>query len=200
MHKPPSLRERKKAQTRVLQLSHEMFARQGYEATTVEEVCEGAMISKRTFFRYFPDKESLVFPNRRVRLERFLSFLEDSPAGEVPFVTLKRATQQYGEDYMEHREALMTRQALVASSPELVSRELEIDGDWESAIASIFLAWAPDDEVARRRMHLLAGAMIGVIRATMRYWFATGGKHDLIELGLDAIACLEDGFPLVRKR
>jgi hypothetical protein len=41
---------------------------------------------------------------------------------------------------------------------------------------------------------VLAGAAIGVIRATMRYWFSSGGKTDLAKLGDEALDRLERGF------
>ncbi|HEX4400813.1 MAG TPA: TetR family transcriptional regulator [Galbitalea sp.] len=58
----PGLRERKKAQTRDAIQTHalNLFARQGYAATTVEQIIRGVDVSESTFFRYFPTKESLV--------------------------------------------------------------------------------------------------------------------------------------------
>jgi AcrR family transcriptional regulator len=58
----PGLRERKKAQTRDAIQTHalNLFAQQGYAATTVEQIIRGVDVSESTFFRYFPTKESLV--------------------------------------------------------------------------------------------------------------------------------------------
>ena len=41
---------------------------------------------------------------------------------------------------------------------------------------------------------MLAGAAIGVIRATMRYWFEHDGRPDLGALGIQALDALQDGF------
>ena len=72
------LRERKKAAVRanVLEVAHRLFHEQGFDATPIDQICSEALISKRSFFRYFRDKESLVFPNREERLSVFVSFLE----------------------------------------------------------------------------------------------------------------------------
>jgi AcrR family transcriptional regulator len=58
----PGLRERKKAQTRAAIQRHalELFAQQGYAATTVDQIIRAVDVSESTFFRYFPTKESLV--------------------------------------------------------------------------------------------------------------------------------------------
>lgn len=194
-----TLRERKKAETRatVLRVAHSFFEENGYSATTVEEICAEAVISKRTFFRYFPDKESLVFPNREERLANFVSFLEAGASSEEPFTTLRRATRLFGLEHGEHRAPLLARQRLVMSSPNLLAREAEIDRDWERAIARIFavrLASVDDSELWSR---VLAGAIIGVVRATMTFWFEGECKDDLVRLGLHAIDFLERGFPVV---
>src|SRR3712207_4537274 len=59
------LRERKKLKTRLalVDAAVELFERKGFEATTVEEICERAEVSPSTFFRYFPAKEAVVFPD-----------------------------------------------------------------------------------------------------------------------------------------
>ena len=45
----------------ILDAALELFAAQGYDETTTEQVTERAGVSPRTFFRYFPTKESVVF-------------------------------------------------------------------------------------------------------------------------------------------
>jgi AcrR family transcriptional regulator len=37
-----------------------LFAAQGYDATTVEQICEQAEVSERTFCRYFRSKADVT--------------------------------------------------------------------------------------------------------------------------------------------
>jgi len=192
-----TLRERKKAETRttVIKTAHQLFRKQGFDATKVEEICEACEISKRTFFRYFPDKEALVFPNRQERLQGFVAFLNEHEQADSPFDTLRTATKVFGVEYGRKSTRILTQQRLMRSSPALLAREREIDKDWERAIAASFARRAGANPSAELWARVLAGAIMGVVRATIDYWFERGCEDDLIQLGLDAIDRLQSGFP-----
>jgi len=57
-----SRRERKKEETkqRILEVALELFRRQGFAATTVEQITEGADVGKGTFYNYFETKEAVI--------------------------------------------------------------------------------------------------------------------------------------------
>ncbi len=191
-----SLREKKKLQMRanVLETAHELFHKQGFEETTIEEICAESEISKRTFFRYFRDKESLVFPNRDERLEAFTSFLAANKDSDNPFDTLRSATAVFGQLHRAKKHKILAQQALIKSSPALQAREREIDQDWEDAIAAAFRTRTSDSEQNALWARVRAGAVMGVVRATVTYWFETQCKDNLEELGMAAIERLERGF------
>ncbi len=192
-----TLRERKKAQARahVLETAHALFHRKSFDATTVESICREASISKRTFFRYFSDKESLVFGQREERLATFVEFLAEHERVENPFDALRTATRVFGARYNSKKKRLLAQQRVVLSSPALLARERAIDGDWERAIAQAFSSrsgHSPEDDLWAR---VLAGAIMGVVRSTVTYWFERKCEDDLTRLGLDALDYLERGFP-----
>ena len=191
------LRERKKQQTRaaILKEADARFASKGFEATTVDELCEAVEISKRTFFRYFASKEDLVFPNHEERLARFLGFLEQAPATLTPFDTLRGASRAFAAEYTHHRERFLGQQKLIQSCPALVARENAIDREWERVMAAWFETRLPKDrDEPALFAKVMAGAAIGVIRATMRHWYDGDATEDLEALGLSALARLEEGF------
>jgi AcrR family transcriptional regulator len=195
-----TLRERKKAEARakVLEIAHQLFRRDSFDSTTLEAICTQADISKRTFFRYFRDKESLIFPHREARLEAFVGFLSRQEQVANPFDALREATRVFGAQYNANNAHLKTQQAIILSSQALLAREREIDLGWEHAIANAFSARAgntPEDDLWAQ---VVAGAIIGVVRSTMTYWFKHGCEDDLAELGLNALTFLEQGFPAGR--
>lgn len=190
------LRAAKKDATRraLLRAAHARFHRNGYDATTIDDICLDAGVSRRTFFRYFEDKEALAFPHRAERLQRFLELLDSAPAQQSPFAILREIAQLFAAEYAANREQLIAQQKLIEAVPALIAREHEIDHDWERAMARAFLrrfgAGASEELQAR----MLAGAAIGIIRATMRHWFEHDGLPDLARLGQLALDGLQQGF------
>lgn len=196
------LRERKKDATRraLVQAAHRRFHRDGFESTTIEQICADAGVSRRTFFRYFANKEALAFPNRAERLERFQVLLDTSAADESPVDTLRRIAQTFAREYSANREQLVAQQNLITRNAALIAREHEIDRDWEVAMAEAFVQRLSGKD-AELRACMMAGAAIGLIRATMQHWYALEGHADLGTLGNQALDALQDGFwPAPAKR
>jgi AcrR family transcriptional regulator len=177
-------------------VANQLFHEKGFEATTIDELCETVEISRRTFFRYFPSKEELVFPHRAERLRGLIAFLEAAPEDESPFDTLRRMAKIFAVEHMENRAHAISQQQLIGSSPNLQAMEGAIDREWEVAMARTFVQRSGPGPAAELRAWVLAGATLGVIRATLRHWFDANGEEDLVKLGLDALECLERGFPL----
>lgn len=196
---PARLREHKKDATRraLVRAANRRFHHHGFEATTIDDICADVGVSRRTFFRYFANKEALAFPHRAVRLERFVDLLEGAPSNESPFDSLRTIAREFARDYAANREQLIAQQKLVLSAPSLIAREHEIDHDWEQAMVEAFAARFAGTAHAELRARMLAGAAIGLIRATMRYWFEHDGRPDLGALGSQALDALQDGFVAV---
>lgn len=86
----PSLRERRAVEIRqrIVDVALARFLEQGYEATTVDQIAAEADVSPRTFFRYFPTKEALLFHDFEQRLTGIRVALEGRPDGEDPLDSL----------------------------------------------------------------------------------------------------------------
>jgi AcrR family transcriptional regulator len=68
----PSRRERKKweAEEKILQVASSLFQTKGFEETTLEDISEGADVSRATLFNYFRTKEALaICISERVAVE-----------------------------------------------------------------------------------------------------------------------------------
>ena len=158
----PGLRERKKAKTRaaIQGQALRLFRRQGYHATTVEQIADAAEVSPSTFFRYFPTKEDVVLYDDfdPMLVAAFLA----QPAELSPVAALRRAMRQvYEEAPAEATEREQQRHALVRTVPELRARM--VDG-YVSGLVMLTDALAErtgrsSDDVGVRT---LAGAIVGI--------------------------------------
>jgi AcrR family transcriptional regulator len=75
----------------VLRRAWELFADQGYEATTVDQVAEAAGMSRRTFFRYFTGKDELLLERILAAGDRISEALSNRPADEAAWPALRAA-------------------------------------------------------------------------------------------------------------
>lgn len=89
---PPEegLRERKKRLTRarIHRAALELVAQHGPDGVTVEQVAARADVSTRTFFNYFPTKESALVDTADDDVESLARALRDRPAQESPLDAL----------------------------------------------------------------------------------------------------------------
>ncbi|MCL2781476.1 MAG: TetR family transcriptional regulator [Actinomycetia bacterium] len=163
------LRERKKAWTRasIRQRAFELFASQGYTATTVEQIAAAADISPATFFRYFPTKEDVVL-DEDFHLVALAAF-EAQPPDAAPVAAYRAAAAAtYAAMSPAEQRQLTERAHLALGIPQVRARfidELARGVDTLAAAIARRAAQAsqPTDELTAR---CTAGAIIGVIIAT----------------------------------
>src|SRR5215216_4738564 len=121
----PGLRERKKRKTRWAIQEHalRLFAQQGYDATTVEQIAEAAEISPSTFFRYFKTKEDVVVQDRYD--DMMLAAIEATPPEVGPFETLRQAMLgSMTEIDAAEQQRILLRMKLTYSVPSLRARSV----------------------------------------------------------------------------
>ena len=192
------LREQKKARAReaLAKAALELFSSQGFEHTTVDAIAERAGVSRRSFFRYFPTKESAAFPEQDNRLKQFRDLLAHHNAKAEGFFAVREACFAIANLYQTEKHERYLRFKLTESSPALALYEMSADRQLEGIIVEALME---SDDESRRRAEVIAAATIGIIRVTMREWFDSKCKLDLVELGKEAFGHLERGFAAKRK-
>lgn len=188
-----TLRERKKEQTRqaLAEAALKLFSERGFDATTIEQIAEAADVSRRTFFRYFPSKEAAIFPDRERRLAMLRAHIAGSPPGETGLEAVRRGMLVLAQEYTSMREKVILQQRIVEESPALLAYDFELDKRWEAVISEAIGDRGSGKK--KRRARLLAGAVMGVIRAALREWYDSDGRKDLAALGEEAFILLRDG-------
>ncbi|GII61655.1 hypothetical protein Skr01_17400 [Sphaerisporangium krabiense] len=124
------LRERKKHQTRraLLDAAFELFAAQGYEATTIDQIAAAVDVSPRTFFRYFGGKEDLALDYTAEYEELVTSALAARPEDEPPFRALVNAYRSFIHEMRrtagEDAERFVCRRLVIERNPHLLTAGL----------------------------------------------------------------------------
>jgi len=156
------MRERKKGETRarLQEVALNLFEKNGYAGTTVEQIARGADVSFRTFFRYFPSKEDLVLFDAYD--SPLASAIMTSPKTVGAIQAIRDAViETYGKLSPVQRSLAQVRHELIMKEPELrmryLARTMEEMTIIERAIAD--RSGSRTDDMAIQTM---AGAIIGV--------------------------------------
>src|SRR3954447_5864977 len=114
----PGLRELKKQRTRIAiqEAALDLIVRQGYDATTCEQIAAAAEVSPATLFRYFPTKEDVVLQDDYDPL--MAAAVAARPARERPFQAVRRALGETLAQLPDHEMATVReRTRLLLSAP-----------------------------------------------------------------------------------
>src|SRR5262249_20068490 len=122
---PPTPRAVSTARVReaLIDAALELFARDGFDATHSDRIAERAGVSPRTFFRYFPTKESVVFHRDDGFLRTFADAFVQHPPTFGGYDAVHGTFVAMAEGFGELRARIETYRTAVESSPVLVGRE-----------------------------------------------------------------------------
>lgn len=172
------------------QVALDLFARHGFEATTVEDIAEAAGIARRTFFRYFPSKNDVVwgdFESLLTAMEAWLAATDaDVPVLDAVADAVVRFNSLPPAAVPAHRQ----RMSMILHVPALQAHSALRYADWRAVIAR-FVAGRPGGEaVAALVGHVALAAAV----AAYEQWLADDAA-DLSALLAGSFAQLRDGFP-----
>ncbi len=185
-----SLRDRKKQAKRraIVTSAMRLFAEHGYDQVRAEAIAAAAGVSRRTFFRYFPQKDGVVFPRHAEFLDAFDAALAGSH--EWGFERLADALGRMVPVWAAHRDELVAQHRVLVTSAALIARQIELDVDWERRMVHAM----ETDGLAPGHARIAAAAVMGTLRATLRRWYGGGGVEDLALLGREALELLANGL------
>jgi AcrR family transcriptional regulator len=165
---PPAtgLRQRKKSKmrTQLKQAALALFVAQGYTQTTVEQIADAVEISPRTFFRYFENKEDLLFEDDSD--EQIIESFRRQPKELSPVMAIAnayRTTFQQMPDQQIQYEA--QKHAVISQTPELATRNTyELVRNLN--VVTSLIAERLEKSVSDTTVQTLAGAIFGVVLAS----------------------------------
>ncbi|MDF2740582.1 MAG: TetR-family transcriptional regulator [Actinomycetia bacterium] len=177
---PRSLRERRRLRTRrtIQAQALRLFADKGFQATTIEEIAAAAEMAPRTFFRYFPTKEEVVFwAEYPPTLAGFVAARpDDEPALEALHHGITDGLAAWDQD--GERERMLERLRLAFRTPALHPRMRQQQAHWAAELAET-LADRLGERPDALEVRAAAAAVAAAVWVAAEEWQAQDGEGDL---------------------
>ena len=163
-----------------------LYGERGYDETTVAEIAARAGLTKRTFFRYFPDKREVLFWGSELLEQQMVAAIEAAPASASALGMIGAALDAAAVRFEEVREFAGPRHRVIASSRELRERELIKAASLAAAMARALRARGLDETAAS--LAALTGTT--VMHVAFEQWVDDPGRRPFQQIASEALARL----------
>jgi TetR/AcrR family transcriptional regulator, regulator of mycofactocin system len=183
----PSTTRREVARTAL-----ELFARQGYDQTSIDQIATAVGISRRTFFRYYESKREVVWGEFDAELIRLADRLEAADDDEPMMEVLRSAVIDINRFGAGELDELRIRIGLTSTVPTLIAHSAVRYAEWCEVVARFAarrLGTSPDDLAPQT----VARTALGAAMSAFVYW-ANRGVDDLATEVDRAFRMLAAGF------
>jgi len=155
-----------------------LFLERGYERTTVDDIVALAGVGRRSFFRYFPSKEDVVFPDHERCLADMEAFLAAGSGDDQPVRRVCDAARLVLLMYAENPAFSVQRYRLTKQVPGLRAYELSVVWRYERALAGYLRARFSGLRDGVLRADVIAAAVVAAHNNALRSWLRSDGKGD----------------------
>ena len=161
---------------RLQQAAMELFEEQGFEDTTAVQIAKRARVTTRTFFRYFADKQEVLFADENMLRAALVREVVQAADVAAPLQSVTQCLSGFDWESLGSRESLRRREVLIASTPCLLERELIKQHQMADEFGSVLLQRGVDPDVAGLAAHV----GVHVFRSAYRQWLEDGDDTDLV--------------------
>ncbi|WIE64894.1 TetR family transcriptional regulator [Curtobacterium sp. MCLR17_036] len=175
-------RQRTAVRDEITRTAVDLFLRQGFEATTVDQILESVGVSRRSFFRYFGTKEDVVLGDLVARGAVIAEALKVRPEDEEPWAAIRAAFTEAGEILTLDRSSMLALGRMLFDTPSLLARHIEKRLRWQGMFVPLIAARLADTDDRDLRAHAIVAAALTCLDAASREWVRGDGQYDLSEL------------------
>lgn len=172
----------------------ELFDEQGFQNTSAVQIAKRARVTTRTFFRYFPDKQAILFVDADLLRAALVQEILHATDVAEPLQAVMRALAGFDWQSLASRESQRRRDAMIASNPDLLERELIKQQQMADGFSSALHQRGVDPPIAE----LAARVGIQVFRTAYRQWLAADDDADLattIDTAMSILATIVPASP-----
>ncbi|QKT14141.1 TetR family transcriptional regulator [Rhodococcus sp. W8901] len=192
----PGLRDitREAVRARIAKVAIDLFAQQGFDAVTVEQIAAEVGISARSFHRYFPAKEDAVIgdlvPWGEFVRDAFAARPADEPVWDSLRVSFEALLAQPNRDEQGSKRTMR----VLTSAASLRARNLEKHLLWASLLTPLVQERLAGD-LAVLRAQTLVQASLACFDVAMTTWAEPDETMDAVELLRRSFATLAPKYP-----
>jgi AcrR family transcriptional regulator len=170
---PAGLQERKRDLVReaIARAAWDLFAAEGYEASTVADIARAAGVSRRTFFRYFSSKEDVVVGTSDALAEDLLAAFAGRPPDEPPLAAIREALTSVVEARLAEPGEARAIVRLLRESRTLRRALLERHARMEERLAALLAARTGADLRRDPTPALLAFVTRALLDTAFNVWY-----------------------------
>jgi AcrR family transcriptional regulator len=182
------------SEERLKQAAMALFDEQGFQNTSAVQIAERARVTTRTFFRYFPDKQAILFVDAERLSAALVQKILDAPDVAEPLRAVVQALGGFDWLGLGSRESQRRRDAMIASHSDLLERELIKQQQMADEFSGALQQRGIDPDSAE----LAARVGIEVFRTAYRQWLASEDDRDLattIETAMSILATIVPASP-----
>ena len=170
----------------------DLFAAQGFDEVSVDDVAEAAGIARRTLFRYYPSKNALPWGDFEAHLDHMrdlLNELEPDVPVEQALRTALLAFNTFDEtETPRHRR----RMRVILETAALQAYSMTMYGGWRTVVAA-FVAQRLGGKAEDLVPQTVAWTMLGAALSAYEHWLADESVSLTQALG-DAFDTVSDGL------
>jgi AcrR family transcriptional regulator len=171
----------------------ELFARDGFAQTTVEQIAASMGVSGRTVFRYFTSKEDMVIGHLDDIGQRIADALSTRPKDEPVWAALRHAMQPHLDELTRNAEANLGLAAMLAQTPALQPALLSKRARWADAlIPHVLERLTGPSDTREPRARAIATCALACLNVTVDEWARTDGTTPLDALLDTTLAAVHD--------
>jgi AcrR family transcriptional regulator len=189
---PTGLRETKKARTReaLHRAALELALELGPDQVTVDAIAARAEVSTRTFFNYFPSRESAMSVSDPEIADRLAEMLRSRPPEEPVDVALREVLTARVRELAQDTEVWKLRRRLAREHPRLTMTLMEVQQSLVRALVAAALEREGQDERTGLTTVVRVHAVVGAVAAALWQHSALGFRGDVLQRLDDAFAAL----------
>ncbi|WP_296949335.1 TetR/AcrR family transcriptional regulator [uncultured Massilia sp.] len=160
-------RKRNATRARIAETGLQLFLRDGYEATTLDDIAAAAGISRRSFFSYFKSKDDLVLAWQAAAWQEVCAALRTVSPDTAPLDAVRRTLVAHAAQYQhEEMEAL---DGVMRASETLTIRKQAAYATQEAMLFDVLCeVWRQPEK--RAALRIVAMVAMGAMRLAIEDW------------------------------